>query len=227
MDWSHDLLADDERALLRRLGAFVGGFSLDAAEYVGAGEGVDAYAVLDLLSSLVDNSLVQAEEHGPLVRYGLLQTVRQYALDRLTDAGERGPTLARHRDWFLALAEQAAPALETSRQQEWLEVLDRDAANFVAALERSTPTEGEQALRLALRWGPGGLRAAAMPRPTPATRRRSPLGPTLPRVCAPERSGAGRPAQPRTVSRTPPEITVRRRCRSRMPRATRAPRRVR
>jgi predicted ATPase/class 3 adenylate cyclase/DNA-binding CsgD family transcriptional regulator len=150
VDWSHDLLADDERALLRRLGAFVGGFSLDAAECVGGGEGVDAYAVLDLLSSLVDNSLVQAEEHGPLVRYRLLQSVRQYALDRLTEAGERGPTLARHRDWFLALAEQAAPALETSRQQEWLDVVDRDAANFVAALERSTPTDGEQALRLAV-----------------------------------------------------------------------------
>ena len=150
VDWSHDLLADEERALLRRLGAFVGGFSLDAAEHVGAGEGVDAYAVLDLLSSLVDKSLVQAEEHGPLVRYGLLETVRQYALDRLTEAGERGPTLARHRDWFVELAEQAAPALETSTQQEWLEVLDRDAANFVAALDRSTPIEGEQALRLAV-----------------------------------------------------------------------------
>ena len=153
VDWSHDLLADDERVLLRRLGAFVGGFSLDAAEYVGAGESVDAYAVLDLLSSLVDKSLVQAEERGPLVRYRLLETVRQYALDRLTEAGERSPTFAHHRDWFLALAEQAAPALETSRQKEWLEVLDRDAANYVAALERSTATDGEQALRLAVALG--------------------------------------------------------------------------
>lgn len=153
VDWSHDLLADGERALLRRLGAFVGGFSLDAAEHVGTGEGVDAYAVLDLLSSLVDKSLVQAEEHGQLMRYGLLETVRQYALDRLTEAGEASATLARHRDWFLALAEQAAPSLETSRQQEWLEVLDRDAANFVAALERSTPADGEQALRLSVALG--------------------------------------------------------------------------
>ena len=132
------------------MGAFVGGFSLDAAEYVGVAGDVDTYAVLDLLTSLVDKSLVLAEEHGSLVRYRLLETVRQYALDRLGDAGEREPVYTRHREWFLAIAERAAPALETNRQQEWLAELDRDAANFVIALERTGAGAAEQALRLVI-----------------------------------------------------------------------------
>ncbi len=149
VDWSHEHLLDSERTLFRRLGVFVGGFSLDAAEHVGAEGDVESYAVLDLLTSLVDKSLVLAEEHGPLVRYRLLETVRQYALDRAGEADERDAVFGRHLDWFLALAERAAPELETNRQQQWLAVLDADAANFVAALERASGGDAERVLRLA------------------------------------------------------------------------------
>ncbi len=150
VDWSHALLSDQERVLFRRLGVLAGGFGLDGAEGVGAGDGLDAYAVLDLLASLVDKSLVQAEEHGPLVRYRLLETVRQYALDRLGEAGESDATRDRHRDLFTELAVQAAPHLESARQAQWLDALDLDAANFAVALERAAVTDPERALRLAV-----------------------------------------------------------------------------
>ncbi len=148
VDWSHALLSDDERILFRRLGVLAGGFGLDAAEAIGAGDGLDAYAVLDLLASLVDKSLVQAEEHGPLVRYRMLETVRQYALDQLGEAGESDATRDRHRDTFIELAERAAPDLETARQGQWLDALDLDAANLAVALERAALSDPERALRL-------------------------------------------------------------------------------
>jgi predicted ATPase/class 3 adenylate cyclase len=104
VDWSHDLLSDDERTLFRRLAVFAGGWTLDAVEAVCAGDGLDRLAILDLLTSLVDKSMVAAEERGDAMRYRLLETVRQYALDRLSLAGEREIVRDRHRDAFLALA---------------------------------------------------------------------------------------------------------------------------
>ena len=83
MDWSHELLSDRERILLRRLAVFAGGFTLDVVEDVCQGDGLERVAILDLLSSLVDRSLVVAEERGPAVRYRLLETIRQYASERL------------------------------------------------------------------------------------------------------------------------------------------------
>jgi len=148
VEWSHALLSGDEQVLLRRLGVFAGGFAFDAVEDIGAGEGIDRYAVLDLLGSLVDKSLVVAEEHGPAVRYRLLETVRQYALERLADSGEADAVRDRHRDAYLALAERAAPDLETARQRDWLNTLHAEAANFAAAIERATTTDPERALRL-------------------------------------------------------------------------------
>jgi predicted ATPase/class 3 adenylate cyclase/DNA-binding CsgD family transcriptional regulator len=146
VDWSHELLTDEERALFRRLSVFAGGFTLDAVEEVGAGDGLERIAVLDLLSSLVDKSLVAAEERGPAVRYRLLETIRQYASERLTEAGEVESIRDRHRDAYLALAERAAP--ELAKRREWLDVLDAESANVEAALERAVQTNGEIALRL-------------------------------------------------------------------------------
>ena len=96
VDWSHELLDAAERALLRRLAVFAGGFDLDAAEAVGAAEPIDGYAVFEVLSSLVDKSLVIADEDGSAARYRMLETVRQYAAERLDDAGERSATADRH-----------------------------------------------------------------------------------------------------------------------------------
>ena len=148
VDWSHELLSDPERALLRRLAVFAGGFTLDLAESVCAEETLPRVAILDLLASLVDKSLVVAEERVGAVRYRMLETVRQYGVERLDEAGELSTMRDRHRDGMLALAEQIAPALHGLGQREWLDVLDHEAANLASALDRALETDGELALRL-------------------------------------------------------------------------------
>jgi predicted ATPase/DNA-binding CsgD family transcriptional regulator len=154
VDWSHQLLDERESTLLRRLGVFVGGFTLDAAESVCVGEAIDRFGVLDLLGSLVDKSLVQVEGEGEVTRYRLLETVRHYALDHLTSAGETAPLRDRHRDVFLALAERLEPELERERMLVALQLLDADAPNLHAAIEWAARTDPDSALRLcsALTW---------------------------------------------------------------------------
>ena len=163
VDWSHELLSDDERTLFRRLCVFAGGFTLDSVEEVCAGGGLERVAILDLLSSLVDKSLVVAEEHGPAVRYRLLETIRQYAAERLIAAAEQPALRERHRDAYVALAEQAAPALASRR--ELLDVLDTEAANLDAALDWALQTDPQRALRLCIAlsdwWRLRGLYGAA------------------------------------------------------------------
>ncbi|MBV9797145.1 MAG: adenylate/guanylate cyclase domain-containing protein, partial [Solirubrobacterales bacterium] len=150
VDWSHDLLGEAERMLLRRLSVFAGGFTLDLAEAVCADDSLARVTVLDLLASLVDKSLVVADERAGAVRYRLLETVRQYALERLLDSGEAAGVRDRHRDAMLELAEAIAPQLHGPSQREWLEVLDREAANLTAALEHAVATDSERALRLSV-----------------------------------------------------------------------------
>jgi predicted ATPase/class 3 adenylate cyclase/DNA-binding CsgD family transcriptional regulator len=146
VDWSHELLDTRERTLLRRCGVFHGGFTLDACEAVCAGDDLYRYAVLDLLTSLVDKSLVLVDERESLTRYALLETIRQYALDRLTEAGEAGRLRGRHADAFLALAESTAPILGTDVGSG--DVLGADAANLHAAIDHTAEVEPEKALRL-------------------------------------------------------------------------------
>jgi predicted ATPase/class 3 adenylate cyclase/DNA-binding CsgD family transcriptional regulator len=104
VDWSHALLTEPERILFRRLAAFMGGFDLDAAEVVGGGGEVERYQVLDQLTLLVDKSLVVAESATEPTRYRLLETVRQYALEKLGESGEAGTVRTRHRDHYTAMA---------------------------------------------------------------------------------------------------------------------------
>jgi predicted ATPase/class 3 adenylate cyclase/DNA-binding CsgD family transcriptional regulator len=148
VDWSHELLGENERLLFRRLAVFAGGWTLDSVEQVCAGGGLDRMAILDLLTSLVDRSLVVVDDHGASMRYRLLETVRQYARDRLSEAGELAAVRERHRDAYLARAEKIAPHLEAAGQTAWLDVLDADAANFAVALEHAAITDVEKALRL-------------------------------------------------------------------------------
>lgn len=152
MHWSFDLLPEEERALFRRLSVFVGGFTLEAAEGVCAGDGIDALDVLDLLTRLVDKSLVIVEDGGGgQARYRLLETVRQYGLDRLVESGEAEAFRGKHRDFYLRLAERAEPELHGSEQKTWLDRLDAEHDNFRASLEWSR-AEGhgiEAGLRLA------------------------------------------------------------------------------
>jgi tetratricopeptide (TPR) repeat protein len=134
LDWSHDLLSLSEQALLRRLAVFAGGWTLEAAESVCAGETVASREVLDLLSALVNKSLVLLEdaEDGP--RYHFLETVRQYARGRLEMAGETVQVRDRHLAWCFALAEQAEPALVGAEQEVWLGRLEAEHDNVRAAL---------------------------------------------------------------------------------------------
>ena len=88
IDWSHELLSDAEKAMLRRASVFAGGWTLEAAERVCSGDGVDRADVLDLLTSLADKNLVAAETRCDETRFGMLETVRHYARDRLRESGE-------------------------------------------------------------------------------------------------------------------------------------------
>lgn len=104
IDWSHAMLTEPERILFRRLAVFMGGFDLDAAHAVGAGTEVEHFQLIDLLGLLVDKSLVVTEEINGLMRYRLLETVRQYGLEKLAESGEAEAVRTRHRDHYTAAA---------------------------------------------------------------------------------------------------------------------------
>ena len=135
IEWSHELLSDDERTLFRRLSVFAGGFTLDAAERVGGDELLPRAAVLDVLSHLVDRSLVQADDGGRGTRYRMLETIRDYARHKLNDAGESPSLRDRHLDYFGRLAVLAELQLETSVMVDWADLLDLELDNIRAALE--------------------------------------------------------------------------------------------
>jgi predicted ATPase/DNA-binding SARP family transcriptional activator len=145
IDWSHDLLTGEERVLHRRLAAFAGGFTLEAAEEVCAGGAIARRRVVDLLARLVEKSLVVADGE----RYRLLDTVRQYAAERLEAAAERDSVGLRHLDWCLALAEQHDPLSAGPRRS--LQVLEREHDNLRAGLAFAVRCDPQAALRLATR----------------------------------------------------------------------------
>jgi non-specific serine/threonine protein kinase len=157
LDWSYNLLVEQERALFRWLSVFAGGFTLEAAETVCAdagGQGVIApHKVFDLLCDLVDKSLVMvvAWEQGEQARYRLFEPIRQYAREKLHLSGEVEQLSGRHRAFFLALAEAAEPKLRGPEQLVWLERLEGEHDNLQAALAWSLARadEGETSLRLA------------------------------------------------------------------------------
>jgi predicted ATPase/DNA-binding CsgD family transcriptional regulator len=153
VDWSWELLTGPERAVLAPLSVFAGGFGLAAAEAVTAGPDVPAGEVLGHLGALVDKSLVQFGDAGAGPgRYRLLETVRQYAAERLDAQGLQTAQAARlaHRDYYLALAEVAAPQLKAPDQAAWLDRLDAEAGNLRAAIAFSlTQADPGPGLRLA------------------------------------------------------------------------------
>jgi predicted ATPase/DNA-binding CsgD family transcriptional regulator len=152
IDWSYELLSENEQVLFRRLSVFAGGFTLKAAEAVCAGEGLEREEVLDLLTSLVDKSLVLvAQQQGGEARYRLLETVRQYSREKLNEAGEKPIIKRHHATFFLKLAEQVEPKVNSKDRSLWLERLEVEHDNFRAALVWSSEeeAEGETGLRLA------------------------------------------------------------------------------
>lgn len=178
IDWSWDLLSDPERTLLARLSVFSGGATLEAAAAVAAAgedfgptddvatEGTDGRLLdtLDVLTRLVDRSLVVVD-HGEPSRYRMLETIRQYARERLTESGEATALHERHLAYFLSLAQQAAPALVGPESIAWLNRLDADIENIRAALEWAFESDPERALRLCVAlvsyWKQRGMRPGA------------------------------------------------------------------
>ena len=163
VDWSWELLTEAERMVLRRLSVFSGGASLEAAERVCAAPVVEQGEVLDLLTSLAEKSLLVAEGDGAL-RYRMLGTIKEYAADRLAEAGE--PDLARqaHLGYFTELAESAEPHLRRAEQLEWLARLEADHDNIGAAMRGAIATgQAQAAMRLAAAagwyWWLGGRRS--------------------------------------------------------------------
>ncbi|MDQ2962900.1 MAG: tetratricopeptide repeat protein [Pseudomonadota bacterium] len=129
--WSYDLLTEYECAVLRRLAVFAGGWMLEAAEAVGTGGDVQESDVVDLLTHLVEKSLVAVEPYGG--RYRLLDTVRQYAQERLNESGEWAQASARHLAFYLSFAEKARPELFGAEQAMWLSWLDLERENLLTA----------------------------------------------------------------------------------------------
>ena len=144
MDWSYALLSGPEQVLFRRLAAFRGGFTLAAVETVCEG-------TLDLLAQLVDKSLVAVEAQDAEARYMLLETIQQYAAEKLAAQGETAWLQDRHLLFYVALAEEAEPRLKSGEREPWLAMLDRETGNLRAALVWSTGGHGEPdaGLRLA------------------------------------------------------------------------------
>jgi predicted ATPase len=155
IDWSYDLLNDSEQALFRRFSVFAGGWTLEAVQAFagdgdGDGDGVDKDTVLDLLTSLVDKSLVVAEHRKRATRYRLLETMRAYARDRLRESGEEAEWKSRHLAYFVALAEEAEPQLTGADQEEWLDGLETEHDNLRSALAWSSAAGGDAAVGLRL-----------------------------------------------------------------------------
>jgi predicted ATPase/DNA-binding CsgD family transcriptional regulator len=149
IDWSHNLLPEKERILFRRLAVFMGGFTMEAAEAVCAENGLEQNEVLDLLSHLVDKSLVAVVERGGETRYRLLETIRQYGLDKLPEFGETASLRRSHRDWYLGFAERAASQVMGAEQAKWFDRLEGEHDNLRAALAWSLESgEAEKAARM-------------------------------------------------------------------------------
>ena len=146
--WSYELLSEHTKTLFSRLSIFPGGFTLEAAENVAAGEGISQQDVLDLLSTLIDKSLVLIEGSGE--RYRLLETIRQFAEERLQASGEEAVLRERHFNWYLRLAARIEPSLAGGPQQKRaLDLLEADHDNLRAALAWSLESDrGDSALRL-------------------------------------------------------------------------------
>ncbi|GII59319.1 SARP family transcriptional regulator [Planotetraspora thailandica] len=148
VDWSWDLLTEAERTVLRRLSVFSGGASLEAAERVCADEAFAGEQVLDVLTALIEKSLLLADGEGT-PRYRMLDTIREYAAQRLAEAGETEPARRAHLACFIELAETADPHLRRAEQLEWLSTLEAEHDNISAAL-RGAIADGwaQEAMRL-------------------------------------------------------------------------------
>jgi len=150
IDWSYDILTENERLLLRRLSVFVGGWTLEAAEQVCSRDGIEIYDVLDLLTQLVNKSLVVVMEHSQSAetRYRMLETIRKYAREKLLEAEGSEVIRQQHLNYFVKLVEQAKFEWYRSNQVLWLNRLDDEFDNLRMALKWALTTDAKSGLQL-------------------------------------------------------------------------------
>jgi predicted ATPase/class 3 adenylate cyclase len=152
IDWSYSLLNEQEKILLRRLSAFTGGWDLDAAEAICADENIDTYEILDLLTSLVDKSLVVTEETTIGTRYHLryrrLETIRQYAREKFFETDEVAMVRENHLAYFVKMAETAEVEFNKSNVVEWLMRIEHNFENIFSAISWATETNVTSGLRI-------------------------------------------------------------------------------
>jgi len=150
LDWSYDLLGDDERKVFRQLSVFAGGFTLEAAEAAVSGADWDSMAVLELLNGLVDKSMVVCVRDAKgQVRYDMLDTLRQYGRERLTESGEMEAARKAHLRYFLAFAEEASHKL-LDRSLITIEQVEREIANLRLAMAWASSSDVDKCLRMAV-----------------------------------------------------------------------------
>jgi predicted ATPase/class 3 adenylate cyclase len=150
IDWSYKLLSGEEQTLLRRLSVFAGGWTLEAAEQVCASEEVEPDQILDMLLALVDKCLVIAKTQAVEPRYFMLETIRQYAQERMNESAEASLVRDRHLEYFYSLAEQGKPHFRDAEQFTWLDRFETELENVRAALTWALQGgSAESGLRLA------------------------------------------------------------------------------
>ncbi|WP_179118120.1 ATP-binding protein [Saccharothrix sp. ALI-22-I] len=183
IEWSHGLCSPEEQLLWARLSVFAGAFELDAVEEVCAGDVLDVGDVVELLASLMDKSILVREQHGDIVRYRMLETIREFGMEQLERTGERADLRRRHRDWYLELVERAQADWVSPKQVEWFGRLDREHSNIQAAMAYclGEPGEVEPAMRMLAAlfhfywWGRGWTKegrlwlSRALDQPSPPT----------------------------------------------------------
>ena len=143
IDWSYDMLTEGERVLFRRLSVFAGGWTFESAEAI-----CSDLDVLNLLTQLVNKSLVTVEEGNGDARYRLLETIRQYARDKLLEAGEAEQTRNLHLEYFVRFSEETAPYLDTAEVRNWIPRIDAEYDNLRTAFEWSLDHDVEASLRI-------------------------------------------------------------------------------
>lgn len=148
IDWSYDLLSENEKLLWSRLSVFNGGWTLESAEKVCTDKKIESYEILDLLCSLTDKSIINYKADKD--RYNMLETLKQYGEEKLKEAGGAGEIISKHLDYYMELSEEAEPKLKSSESKIWLEILESDHDNFQTAIIRSIyDNEWEKGSRLA------------------------------------------------------------------------------
>ncbi|HSN22285.1 MAG TPA: winged helix-turn-helix domain-containing protein [Usitatibacter sp.] len=157
LDWSHDLLDDEKRAVLRRCAVFAGGFTLESASHVAAIGGIEEAAVPDVLSQLVDRSLVIADTSAANARYRMLGTTRAYALEKLEEAGETQAVKRRHAEHFARCFEKAADEWPHTPDLEWCDTYLPEVDNVRAALDWALGPANANAIAAALAGGAGPM----------------------------------------------------------------------